>query len=72
MVLAFELHSSAKIFSLLNGVVSFVLGGIVLTSWPFGSAWIIGLIIGVNFLFDGIALLTIANQVKQTQEKLVN
>ena len=72
MVLSFELQSSAKIFSLLNGLLSFVLGVVVLTNWPFASAWIIGLIIGVTFIFDGIALLSIANQVKKTQEKLIN
>lgn len=72
MVLSFELQSSAKIFSLLNGFISFVLGVVVLTNWPFASAWIIGLIIGVTFIFDGIALLSIANQVNKTQEKLVN
>lgn len=72
MILAFELQSSAKVFSLVNGAISFVLGVVVLTNWPFSSAWIIGLIIGVSFIFDGIALLTIANQVKKTQEKLIN
>ena len=64
MILAFELQSSAKVFSLVNGAISFVLGVVVLTTWPFSSAWINGLIIGVSFIFDGIALLTIANQVK--------
>ncbi|TYK67341.1 HdeD family acid-resistance protein [Colwellia echini] len=72
MVFAFELKSSAKLLTLLNGAVSFVLGVIVLDSWPFASAWVIGLIIGVTFLFDGISLLSIANQVKSTQEKVVN
>lgn len=72
IVVSFELHSSAKVFSLLNGFISLVLGVVVLINWPFSSAWIIGLIIGVTFIFDGIALLSIANQVKQTEEKLVN
>lgn len=72
VVLSFELQSSAKVFSLINGVISFVLGVIVLTNWPFSSAWIIGLIIGVSFLFDGIALLSISNQLNKNQEKLVN
>ncbi|PKI13999.1 HdeD family acid-resistance protein [Colwellia sp. 12G3] len=72
MVLSFELQSSAKIFSLLNGFITLVLGVVVLTNWPFSSAWIIGLIIGVTFIFDGIALLSIANQVNKTQEKLIN
>ncbi len=72
MMLAFELRSSAKGFSLLNGLISFILGIVVLTNWPFSSAWIIGLIIGVSFISDGIALLTIANQANKIQEKLVN
>jgi uncharacterized membrane protein HdeD (DUF308 family) len=72
MVLSFELQSSAKMFSLLNGFITLVLGVVVLTNWPFASAWIIGLIIGVTFIFDGIALLSIANQVNKTQEKIVN
>jgi uncharacterized membrane protein HdeD (DUF308 family) len=67
VVLSFGLNSSAKFFSLLSGVISFILGGIVLTNWPFSSAWVIGLIIGVTFLFDGIALLSISNQLKKTQ-----
>ena len=72
MVLSFELQSSAKVFSLINGFISFVLGVVVLTNWPFSSAWIIGLIIGVTFIFDGIALLSIANQANKSQEKVIN
>ena len=72
MIFAFELQSSAKTLTLLNGFISFVLGVVVLTNWPFASAWVIGLIIGITFLFDGISLLSIANQVKSTQEKVVN
>ena len=67
VVVSFGLNSSAKFFSLLSGVISFILGVIVLTNWPFASAWVIGLIIGVTFLFDGIALLSISNQLKKTQ-----
>jgi uncharacterized membrane protein HdeD (DUF308 family) len=72
MVLSFELQSSAKFFSLFNGITSFVLGVIVLINWPFSSAWVIGLLIGISFLFDGIALLSISNQLNKNQEKLVN
>jgi len=67
VVVSFGLNSSAKFFSLLSGVISFILGGIVLTNWPFSSTWVIGLIIGVTFLFDGIALLSISNQLKKSQ-----
>lgn len=72
IIFSFELQSSAKIITLLNGFISLVLGVVVLTNWPFSSAWLIGLIIGVNFLFDGISLLSISKQVKSTQEKVIN
>ncbi|WP_082627248.1 HdeD family acid-resistance protein [Colwellia sp. TT2012] len=65
---SFELKSSAKWFSLFNGILSFVLGVLVFDSWPFGSAWIIGLLIGISFLFDGFALLSIARQLENNQE----
>lgn len=70
IMLAFELKSSAKWFCLFSGMLSFILGIIVFDSWPFASAWIVGLIIGINFLFDGLALLGIANQMKKSQEVL--
>ena len=39
--------------NLLNGVVSFVLGGLILANWPFSSLYIIGLFVGIDLLFCG-------------------
>ncbi|BCG62373.1 MAG: hypothetical protein methR_P0011 [Methyloprofundus sp.] len=52
------------LFMLLNGLLSLVLGGIVLASWPLSSLWLVGLMCGISFLFDGIALLAIAGNIK--------
>ena len=41
----------------LNGVLSLVLAAILLFGWPFSSTWMIGLLVGISLLFDGIALL---------------
>lgn len=69
MVMSFELQSSkGKWLLLFNGMMSFVLGAIVFGSWPFGSAWIIGLLIGISFLFDGIALVSLSGQLKESQD----
>lgn len=65
IAIAFQFNSGARIWSILSGIISFSLGFVVLTNWPFGSAWIIGLIIGVTFLFDGIALLSITKELKK-------
>lgn len=67
IVLSFEFKSTAKWLCLSSGMVSFVLGVLVFASWPFGSSAIIGLLIGINFLSDGIALLSIAKQVDKRQ-----
>jgi uncharacterized membrane protein HdeD (DUF308 family) len=42
-----------------NGVTSLLLAAVFIVSWPFSSAWLIGLLIGVSLLIDGISLLMI-------------
>jgi uncharacterized membrane protein HdeD (DUF308 family) len=66
IMLSFELSSTAKYVYLSNGLLSFLLGVLVFSSWPFGSAWIVGLIIGINFILDGIALLSVAKFMKNS------
>ena len=65
---AFEIKpTNGWFFMLINGLLSFVLGAIVLLSWPFGSSWIIGLLIGISFFFDGLTLVMISNQAKSVE-----
>ena len=42
---------------LFNGITSLALALILIVGWPFSSAWLIGLFIGVSLLIDGFALL---------------
>lgn len=42
--------------SLLNGVLSFILGVIMVIGWPFTSFVTVGIVVGVSFLMDGIVL----------------
>lgn len=51
-------------FMLLNGLLSLLLGVIVLVGWPLSSVWVVGLLIGISFLFDGIALIAIAGNIR--------
>lgn len=63
ITLAFEIRpANGWLFMLINGLLSFALGAIVLFSWPFGSSWVIGLLIGISFFFDGLALIMISRQ----------
>lgn len=63
VALAMEIKpASGWRFMLFDGVLSFAMGILVLLNWPLGSSWIIGLLIGISFLFDGIALYSTARK----------
>lgn len=49
--------SSMSWLVVLNGVVTLILGILVLNSWPSSSLWLIGLYVGISLLFSGISLL---------------
>lgn len=73
IVLAFEIKPARSWwFMLLNGVLSLIFGLLVISGWPFSASWIIGLLIGISFLFDGIALVGVAKGLKQGNEKQIN
>jgi len=42
-----------------NGLLSLVLAFVIIAGWPFTSAWLIGLFIGISLLFDGLSILII-------------
>jgi uncharacterized membrane protein HdeD (DUF308 family) len=42
-----------------NGATSLLLAMVFILGWPFSSAWLIGLLIGISLLVDGISLLMI-------------
>ena len=54
---------------MLNGVLSITLAIIFLAGWPFSSAALIGILVGISFLFDGISLLAVSSAMKTAQEQ---
>ena len=44
----------------LNGVVTLVMGGVVLAQWPVSGLWAIGLFVGVDLIFRGWAWVALA------------
>lgn len=48
-----------------DGVVTLVLGLMIGFSWPSASAWAIGTLVGVNFLFSGFTRLGYAGSVRK-------
>jgi uncharacterized membrane protein HdeD (DUF308 family) len=48
------------IWTLFNGIISLFLATIFLISWPFGSVWLVGMMVGISLMIDGAALLGLA------------
>lgn len=49
----------------LNGIVTLILGIMVLNGFPFSAIWLIGLYVGISLLMNGISLLSAALAVRR-------
>jgi len=60
VALAFQLRRTSANWGwiLISGIVGIICGVLVWSSLPSSAAWLIGTLIGVNLLFDGIWMLT--------------
>jgi uncharacterized membrane protein HdeD (DUF308 family) len=47
--------SPTWVLLLLNGFLGIILGILIWSQWPTSAIWVIGLLVGIKFLFDGIA-----------------
>ena len=50
---------------LIDGILTLVLGLMIGLSWPSGSAWAIGTLVGINFLFSGLTRLGYAGAARK-------
>jgi uncharacterized membrane protein HdeD (DUF308 family) len=65
LVLAYHLsRHPGWVWTLVSGLLSILLGGLLFLGWPSTAAWAIGLLVGVDLLFAGWSLigLTIATR----------
>jgi uncharacterized membrane protein HdeD (DUF308 family) len=47
------------VWTLINGIGALVLGVMVYNRWPSNSAWVLGMLYGINSIFWGVSLLTL-------------
>jgi uncharacterized membrane protein HdeD (DUF308 family) len=52
-------HPEARWVMLLSGLVSLVFGLLILSQWPTSALWLIGTLLGVHLILDGIGLLLV-------------
>jgi uncharacterized membrane protein HdeD (DUF308 family) len=58
IVMAFAVNQERSwIWVALSGVITAILGGIILARWPVSSLYILGVFLGVNLIFSGAAWL---------------
>jgi len=57
-----------KVWLLLDGVISIVLGGLIYAQFPLSGALAIGIFLGVKLLFAGMVMLTLGTTVQTAAE----
>ena len=50
---------------LLSGIVDLILAGIIFLGLPGSAAWAIGLLVGINLIFGGAAMIAMAQQARK-------
>lgn len=45
---------------LVSGIIDLIIAGIIIVGWPGTAAWALGLLVGINLLFGGAAMIGIA------------
>jgi uncharacterized membrane protein HdeD (DUF308 family) len=48
------------VWMLLSGIIDIILAGIILLGLPETAVWALGLLVGINMLFGGAALIAMA------------
>ncbi len=65
--MAFQLRPmNAWVWVLVSGVLSLLLGGLILVSWPASSAWVLGTFLSIELIFQGWAYIILAQAIRST------
>ncbi|HEY8271994.1 MAG TPA: hypothetical protein VIG33_13975 [Pseudobdellovibrionaceae bacterium] len=54
-----------------NGVLSVILGGLILRSFPISAFWTIGVFVGIDLLVSGASLIGLGVTAKKARKELV-
>ncbi|MDZ8056457.1 MAG: HdeD family acid-resistance protein [Aulosira sp. ZfuVER01] len=56
LILAFKLRPQHNwTWALGNGIITLILGAMIMFQWPFNAPWLIGTLLGVSILFTGVS-----------------
>ncbi|MFB2876492.1 HdeD family acid-resistance protein [Floridanema aerugineum] len=66
VILAFELRPARHWdWVLLSGVLGIILGILIWHQWPENSAWAVGLLLGINLIFDGLWIILFSSAARK-------
>lgn len=60
LALALREQTSVWLWTLISGIVDLILAAVISFQWPVAAGWAIGLVVGINMFFFGIALVMIS------------
>jgi uncharacterized membrane protein HdeD (DUF308 family) len=74
IMLALDLRKHARewMWPLLTGITDLILAALIVAGWPSTAAWAIGLLVGVNMIFFGVALTVIALAARRERQADLN
>ncbi len=73
MVIAFQTRPNASwSLILISGLLSLLLGVMIMVQWPASSSWVLGTILAVELIFQGIATITLARAIQSTFDGVVS
>lgn len=56
---------SGSAWGLVSSVISFLLGVFIVVTFPFSAVWVPGLLLGIDLLFGGAAMIALAMSIRQ-------
>ncbi|PSN19375.1 hypothetical protein C7271_07650 [filamentous cyanobacterium CCP5] len=69
VILAFQLKPLPRWgWVLVNGILSIVLGILIWSQWPFNAVWLLGLLVGIGLLMNGLAALLYGASAQNLQQ----
>lgn len=68
VIFSFTQHIPHAGWLLFNGVITILLGALILYEWPYSGLWVIGTFVGIDMLFTGWTWIMLALQAKNLQK----
>jgi uncharacterized membrane protein HdeD (DUF308 family) len=64
LIISFQMkHTRAFAWLLISGILSLIIAGIIYSGWPGTATWVLGLLVGVNFLMQGISYIILSQTI---------